>query len=110
MSQAMSDAVTITRHGGTPDHPDSGEYRAHVPGSDGVGRLTWVRLVGKDGSIARVADHTLVPEAIGGRGVAAKLVEALIADARSEGFRIVPACSYVAAAFSRHPEWDALRA
>ena len=45
-----------------------------------------------------------------GRGVAAKLVEALIADARAEGFRIVPACSYVAAAFARHPEWADLRA
>ena len=58
----------------------------------------------------RVATHTLVPRAIGGRGVAAKLVEALIADARAEGFRIVPACSYVEAMFRRHPDWAELRA
>lgn len=88
--------VTITRHGGG----QSGEYRAHVEGAKAVGRLTWVARGG-----ARVADHTLVPPAIGGRGVAARLVEALVADAREQGFRIVPECSYVAALFKRHPDW-----
>lgn len=97
----MSDAVTITRH----DNGTSGEYHAHVPGSDIIGRLTWVTR-GKD----RVAEHTLVPDALAGHGVAGKLVEALIADARAQGFRIVPACSYVAAAFTRHPEWSDLLA
>ena len=46
----------------------------------------------------------------GGRGVAGKLVEALIADARAQGFTVVPECSYVAAAFKRHPEWSDLLA
>ncbi len=82
-----------------------GEYQARVPGSDAVGRLTWVARGG-----ARIADHTLVPTEIGGRGIAAALVEALIADARSEGFTIVPACSYVEAQFRRHPEWADLLA
>ena len=62
------------------------------------------------GGPVRVAEHTLVPPAIGGRGVAGRLVEALIADAQAEHFRIDPACSYVAAQFKRHPEWAALRA
>jgi predicted GNAT family acetyltransferase len=56
------------------------------------------------------AEHTLVPSEIGGRGVAGKLVEALIADARAEGWKIAPDCSYVAAAFQRHPEWADLLA
>jgi uncharacterized protein len=88
--------ITITRHG----DDKAGEYHAHVAGSDHIGRLTWVKRGG-----ARVAEHTLVPAAIGGRGVAARLVEALVADARAQGFGIVPECSYVAAAFARHPEW-----
>lgn len=96
----MSD-VSITRHG----NDQRGEYHAHVAGEAAVGRLTWVL---KDG--ARVADHTLVPPEIGGRGVAGKLVEALIADARAEGFRIAPTCSYVAAQFKRHPDWADLLA
>ncbi|MDE2404253.1 MAG: N-acetyltransferase [Sphingomonadales bacterium] len=98
----MSEAeVTITRH----DAGTSGEYHAHVAGSDTIGRLTWVTRGG-----ARDAEHTLVPEAIGGRGVAGRLVEALIADARAQGFKVIPTCSYVAAQFKRHPEWADLRA
>jgi predicted GNAT family acetyltransferase len=95
------ESVTITRH----EHASHGEYHAHVAGSEHIGRLTWTLR-----GAVRVAEHTLVPEEIGGRGVAGRLVEALIEDARTHGFRIDPACSYVAAAFARHPEWSALRA
>lgn len=99
------EGLQITRHPGPGDTPVHGEYRAHVPGSDHVGRLTW-----KARGNARIADHTLVPPEIGGRGVAAALVEALVADAQAEGFTIEPQCSYVDAQFRRHPEWAALRA
>ena len=95
------DEITITRHGSS----SSGEYHAAVAGSSAIGRLTWTQ---RDG--VRAAEHTLVPPEIGGRGVAAKLVEALVADARAESFRIDPACSYVAAAFKRHPAWADLLA
>lgn len=95
------ESVTIERR----ESEDHGEYRAHVEGSRYIGRLTWVTRGG-----ARVAEHTIVPEEIGGRGVAGKLVEALVADAREQGFKVVPECSYVAAAFKKHPEWADLRA
>ncbi|WP_374407049.1 GNAT family N-acetyltransferase [Pelagerythrobacter sp.] len=89
-------------------HEDStthGEYVARVLGSEHVGRLTWKARGG-----ARIADHTLVPPEIGGQGVAAALVDALVADAREQGFTIVPQCSYVEAQFRRHPEWSELLA
>lgn len=95
------DKITITRH----DTGDEGEYRAHVAGSEHIGRLTWVQ---RDG--VRAAEHTLVPPQIGGRGVAARLVEDMVADARENGFKVVPACSYVAAAFDKHHEWADLLA
>lgn len=57
-----------------------------------------------------VADHTGVPPAHRNDGIALELVERLIADARAEGLRIVPQCSYVAAQFRRHPEWAPLLA
>ncbi len=82
-----------------------GEYRATVANSDAVGRLTW-RARGD----ARIADHTIVPPEIGGQGVAAALVDALVRDAQDQGFKIVPQCSYVEAQFRRHPEWSELRA
>jgi predicted GNAT family acetyltransferase len=101
MPETVPEGLTITRHA-LDDH---GEYRATVPGIAGMARLTWVTN-GPD----RIAEHTLVPEPLAGRGIAGKLVEALIADARREGFHIVPSCSYVAAAFARHPEWADLKA
>lgn len=93
--------IEITRHG----DEQAGEYHAAVPDSRIIGRLTWVQ----HGAV-RVAEHTLVPPKIGGRGVAAQLVAALVADARTEGFKIDPVCSYVAAQFERHPDWADLRA
>lgn len=93
--------LTITAH----DNGNSGEYQAHLADSDAVGRLTWTA---QDG--VRYAEHTLVPSEIGGRGVAARLVEAMVADARENHFRIVPMCSYVEAAFQRHPEWSDVKA
>jgi predicted GNAT family acetyltransferase len=40
--------------------------------------------------------HTGVPDAIGGRGVAAALMGAAVEAAREAGWRIVPRCSYAA--------------
>lgn len=54
------------------------------------------------------ANHTGVPEALGGRGLALQLVEALVADAKREGYKIIPRCPYVNAQRLRHPEWASL--
>ena len=55
-----------------------------------------------------IADHTLVPEALRGQGLADELLQALLADARAQGFTIVPLCPFVASQARRHPEWAAL--
>lgn len=96
------DNLKITQHAGD----GGGEYHASFAGSDDTGRLTY--KIREEG--VRVADHTLVPPSMRGRGVAAQLVERLVADAREEGFKIVPQCSYVEAAFNRNDEWSDLRA
>ena len=94
--------VTITHD----DRGESGRYVATVAGAEDIGHLDWVA----SGDGVRMATHTLVPPPIGGRGVAARLVEAMVADAREQGFRIDPRCSYVEAMFRRHKEWGELRA
>ncbi|MFT4197764.1 MAG: GNAT family N-acetyltransferase [Pseudoxanthomonas sp.] len=53
-------------------------------------------------------DHTLVPEAIGGRGVAGRLVQVAMEYARAQGLGVVPACAYARAWIQRHPEYAAL--
>jgi predicted GNAT family acetyltransferase len=55
-------------------------------------------------------DHTGVPRAFRGAGIAQMLVDKAIADARAAGTKIVPLCSYVVAQFQRHPEWSDLLA
>lgn len=93
--------VTITRH----ELGAGGEYLAHVADNDAVGKLTWTARNG-----VHYAEHTLVPLVIRGRGVAMRLVEAMVADARENDFKIAPVCSYVAAAFKRRPEWADVKA
>jgi predicted GNAT family acetyltransferase len=97
----MSDMIEIIR----TDETIHGAYRAAVPGSSTPAELTWRARGG-----ARIAEHTFTPPEARGKGIAQALVEALIEDARAEGFTIVPACSYVAAQFKRHPEWADLLA
>lgn len=84
---------------------DRGAYVVDLPGVDRDAKLTWVT---RDG--VRHANHTFVPPEMRGRGIAGKLVDALIADAREQGFKIAPDCSYVEAAFRRNPDWADLRA
>lgn len=45
--------------------------------------------------------HTLVPEALEGRGVGTRLVKAALADARARGLEPVGQCSFVAAIMRR---------
>jgi predicted GNAT family acetyltransferase len=54
--------------------------------------------------------HTETPYQHRGHGHALQMVERGIADARAEGNKVIPSCSYVAAQFRRHPDWSDLRA
>lgn len=55
-----------------------------------------------------ILTHTLVPPELRGRGIAESLVRAALDDARVEGRRVVPQCSYVAMFIRRHPEYQPL--
>lgn len=98
----FKDDITITHR----PHGDGGKYVAEIAGESATGHLEWEPR----GKGVRVATHTIVPKQIGGRGVAAVLVKALIADAREQGFKVVPQCWYVAKKFDENPDWADLRA
>jgi hypothetical protein len=101
-----SEAVTITHHvAGT-----GGRYVACLEGASEQGYLEWEAGAPQGGKEVRIAAHTIVPRAIGGRGVAGALVARLIADAERQGFLIRPDCAYVAKRFAENPGWAALRA
>lgn len=52
-----------------------------------------------------VITHTGVPDAIGGRGIAAVLTRAALEHARAQGLKVIPACTYAAAFIRRHGEY-----
>ena len=94
----MTDAITITHS----EDGSKGRYEAHVAGQDGAGELTYSRT----SADKIIANHTGVDDSLRGTGVGKALIERLVADARKEGFTIVPACSYIKAQYARHPEWS----
>lgn len=98
--------LTITHH----VQGAGGRYVAAVEGAAEQGYLEWEPGEAQGDKEVRIAAHTVVPRAIGGRGVAAALVARLIEDAGRQHFLIRPDCSYVAKKFAENPGWAALRA
>jgi len=62
-----------------------------------------------DGQILDL-DHTFVPKAARGGGIASQLTAHALEYARERGLRVVPSCPFVAAYVARHPEYRELLA
>lgn len=78
-----------------------GRYVARINGVEGETEITFTRR----GADRISADHTGAPDTMRGTGAAAALVTYMVEDARKNGFRILPLCSYVRAQYRRHPDW-----
>jgi predicted GNAT family acetyltransferase len=48
--------------------------------------------------------HVEADPALRGSGAAGRLMQAIVAHARAEGFKLAPRCSYAVIWFKRHPE------
>ena len=48
--------------------------------------------------------HTVVPEALRGRGIARELVEFALASVRARGLKVIPQCVVFEAYMRKHPE------
>jgi uncharacterized protein len=53
-------------------------------------------------------EHTRVPPAVGGRGIASDLTRAAFDYALNQDLKIIPACNYAAVWVRRHPEFEYL--
>ena len=89
--------ITITLESSS----EGGRYVGRVTGNPAEAELTFRRA----GADLVVANHTFAPPEMRGTGIAFAMVERLVADARSQGFKIKPTCTYVIAQSKRHPEW-----
>ncbi|WP_343312503.1 GNAT family N-acetyltransferase [Brucella sp. BE17] len=82
------------------DSSDGGRYVAALEGSEA--EMTYTRL----GPALISIDHTLVPEAIRGKGAAQALAKSAVLDARRNGWKIIPRCSFLQAQLTQHPDWS----
>jgi len=57
-----------------------------------------------------VFTHTIVPDALSGRGIANQLVQHGLKHARDNNLKVVPQCAYVAKFIERHAEYQDLLA
>lgn len=76
-------------------------YVATVSGAPGEAELTFT-MAGPD---LMTANHAYAPPNLRGSGAALALVERMVADARAEGFKVRPLCSYVRAKFRERDDW-----
>jgi predicted GNAT family acetyltransferase len=97
----MTDDFTVEREDGA----GHGRYVIRLAGGLEA-EMTYRRI----GSGVIVIDHTYTPPEYRGQNVAFRLIDRAIADARADGTRIKPVCSYAVAQFRRHPEWADLLA
>lgn len=83
------------------DDKRRGRYVARLDGIDAEAEITFRHK----GESVISADHTGVPDEMGGHGVARALLDYMLEDARRSGFRIIPICPFVRGQYARHPEW-----
>ena len=75
-------------------------HRFVIKTESGEAELTLVRA----GGGVFNANHTFTPTALRGQGIAGKLYNAMVADAKKENYKIIPGCPYVEVKFKRKPE------
>ena len=73
-------------------------YEARVDGQLAV--ITYQRLAGRI-----VFIHTEVPGALEGHGIAGKMAQFALEDARARHLAVIPRCAFVASYIRRHPEY-----
>ena len=88
-----TDAITLETQGA------KGRYVYAAGGEEA--EMTYSRA----GEKLVIIDHTGVPDSMRGQGVGAALVARAVADARREGWKILPLCPFAASQFRRHPDW-----
>lgn len=82
------------------DGPKGGRYVTGEQGQEAM--MTFSRASPK----LIIIDHTEVPDAYRGQGIAVKLAEHAIEQARKGGWKIIPLCPFFKAQVARHPEWQ----
>ena len=108
---AVYDAAMSDASGDKKPAPFSGEISREERGSSGGRWVTHTDADAAEMTYSRasakliIIDHTYVPATLRGRGVGEALAMRAVADARREGFKIIPLCPFAKSQFERHRDW-----
>lgn len=80
------------------DNTDAGQYEVEIDGQTVFARYR------KAGSVLTIL-WVEAPAALRGAGAAGRLMKLVAAEARSQGWSVVPVCGYAAAWLRRSPEY-----
>ena len=95
MSDMNKDALVVV------DNPEESQFEANVDG-----HVAFVSYLRRGDTI--FFTHTEVPKALEGRGVGSALARAVLDRARSERWKVVARCPFIAKYVERHPEYQSL--
>ena len=84
------------------DHPEAERYEVHVNGAL-AGYAEYMRGPGQISFT-----HTVVDKAFGGRGLAARLAQKSLDEARANGLEVLPFCPFYRDWIQKHPEYAAM--
>lgn len=84
-------------------YEENNHRTAAYEGQDMVGECTYY-VIGEVWAI----DHTFVNSAYAGQGIAGRLVDELLNQARSKGVKVIPICSYVKSVFEKKAQYKDL--
>jgi predicted GNAT family acetyltransferase len=97
----MAEDLSVEHHDGA----GHGRYFISLPGG-----LEAEMTYRKIGSTVIAIDHTYTPPEFRGQNIAFLMIDRAIRDARANGLRIKPECSYAVVQFQRHKDWADLLA
>ncbi|QJU60828.1 N-acetyltransferase [Sphingomonas sp. AP4-R1] len=83
--------------GDVVDHPERERFEWEVDGHIAYAAYT------RAGDVLTLT-HTIVPTSISGRGIATRLIGAVMRQVRAQGLKIEPECAFVIAYLQKHPE------
>lgn len=81
------------------DRPEASRYELEVEG-----HVAFIAYEPMPGGLIFV--HTIVPDALEGRGIGGRLVNGALLDMRRRGLKVRPDCPFVAGYVERHPEFS----
>lgn len=82
------------------EYASGGRYAATIEGHEA--EMTYSRT----SPTLIIIDHTMVPDALRGKGVGQALALHAVDEARVHGWKIIPLCPFFKAQVARHPEWN----